>query len=146
MITTNDNVSNRKLINEIKLLKKAKLIRVLAYTGIAICIAIVIILGIIFVPKLINAISNNSNSIIVKSNVSKNKDISEDAARELAVKQFQKLNETIKKEELEVISLNRYNEAYYYIVGKDNTMEIKIKGGEITRINGTLVEDLKINK
>ena len=98
------------------------------------------------IPKIINDIKNNSNSIVVKPNISKNKCITETEAKELAIRQFKKLNETINKEELEVVSLKRFDESYYYIVGKKNSVEIKIKGGEITRINGTPVEDFEQSK
>ncbi len=36
----------------------------------------------------------------------------------------------------------RKEEKYYYVSSKTNTLEIKIKGGKITRINSVLVEEL----
>lgn len=79
---------------------------------------------------------------VVNTSVKQDEEITEDEARTAAKKQFEKLGETgIKKEQLNVQKIQRQGEEYYYISSANNTLEIKIKGGEITRINSATVEE-----
>lgn len=78
---------------------------------------------------------------IVQSEVRSNKEITEEEAKEIAIKQFEKLGERVKKDSLEIIKLERKDGLYYYISSEKNTMEIRIKGGKIIRINAVPVEE-----
>jgi uncharacterized protein YxeA len=78
---------------------------------------------------------------IVNTNTKETEEITEEKARKVAVKQFKKLGETdLKAQDLDVLKIERDSEEYYYICSLENTMEIKIKGGQITRINSASVE------
>lgn len=77
---------------------------------------------------------------IVTSKIQENEEISEEEARKLAVKQFKKLGETINKDDVQVNKIQRQGEEYYYIASPKNTVEIKILGGQIKRINSVIVE------
>ena len=66
---------------------------------------------------------------------------SEQKAKEAAIKQFKKLGEKTNKNDLTLKEIKRNGEKYYYITSKQNTMEIKIQGGKITRINSAPVEE-----
>lgn len=83
----------------------------------------------------------SSGMTVVETSVKKTEDITEDNAREVAVMQFKELKEEIQKEELDVQKIQRNGEEYYYITSKQNSLEIRIKGGTITRINATSVEE-----
>ena len=77
---------------------------------------------------------------VITSSIKENEEITEEGAREMAVKQFKRLGEKIKEDELNVTPIRRTGERYYYITSYENTIEIKILGGEITRINSNIVE------
>lgn len=120
---------------------KTKLKKILTPYNIIIGISIILIilsLYIIFKP---NKKYTSYGVEIVQSRVGKNKEITEDEAREIAVKQFEKLNENVEKASLEVIKLERNDGLYYYISSEKNTMEVRIKGGKVTRINAVPVEE-----
>ena len=78
---------------------------------------------------------------VIQSNKKETEEISEKEARKIAVKQFKKLNENVKEDSLSVTKIQRKGEEYYYIVSQKNNLEIKIRGGKITRINSSLVEE-----
>lgn len=79
---------------------------------------------------------------VVQTKVKENEDITEELAKKVAIKQFKKLGEKrLKEDKLEVMKIERSNEKYYYITSPQNTLEIKIKGGNITRINSATVEE-----
>lgn len=78
---------------------------------------------------------------VVASKKSEDEEISEEEAREMAVKQFERLGESVDKESLKVSRLKRKDNLYYFISSKENTMEISIKGGVITRINAEVVPE-----
>jgi len=109
-----------------KINKKIKKMFNLYNIAIAGCIIIVIVsLCIIFLPNK----SKSKNEIeIVQSGIEETKEITEDEARKLAVEQFKKIGEKIKKDELAVSKIKRDTEEYYYIRSKDNSLEIRIKG------------------
>lgn len=76
---------------------------------------------------------------IVNNNVGKN--ISEDDAKELAKKQFKELNEkALDTDKFQLLKIQRDGEEYYYICSPENTMEIKVSTGEITRVNSIKIE------
>ena len=77
---------------------------------------------------------------IVASRTKQDEEITEEEARKVAVKQFKILGEKVKAEDLKVIKIKRMEVEYYYITSRENTLEIKILGGQIERINNTLIE------
>lgn len=135
---------NRKLIRKIK---KTFNLYNLAIIGCIIIIAIA--LFIIFKPSVSNndnnandAVANSapvadSSPVALESNV---KDIGEDKAKKLAVKQFKKLGEKVKADELNIIKIQRSGVEYYYVTTPNNNLEIRISDGKITRINSAVVE------
>lgn len=78
---------------------------------------------------------------VIDTKIAKEDNITEENARKSAVKQFKKLGEKIKEEDLKITKIQRKGEEYYYITSSENTLEIKIKGGEITRINSATVNE-----
>ena len=76
---------------------------------------------------------------IVQTNTKEGEEISEKDAKKTAVKQFDKLGEKVKDTDLTIQKIQRKGELYYYITSQNNTMEIKIVGGKVTRINSVLV-------
>ena len=77
----------------------------------------------------------------VKVVKSAGKEVNENEAKKLAVKQFKELKEKgVKEKELEIIEFQRANELYYYISSKENTVEIKKLDGSITKINSVPVK------
>ena len=109
--------------------------------AIIICIIIIAVsLYIIFKP-------NNSGMItrsgieVVQSNTKKGEEISEKQALKIAVRQFKILNENVKEKDLNIIKIQRNNEKYYYITSANNSLEIKIDSGKVTRINAAPVEE-----
>ena len=123
---------------------------------IGLVLIIIISLCIIFrenIGNIANSISSNIKGIdssaeekeldgvkIVSSSIKQDEEITEEKARKMAVKQFKRLGEKIKEDELKVTPIRRNGERYYYIITEKNTLEIKILGGEITRINSKIVE------
>ena len=77
---------------------------------------------------------------IVQTNVKENEVITENKAKNLAVKQFKQLGEEVKQENLTIKKIQRKGEEYFYIVSPKNTMEVKLVGGKITRLNTVAVE------
>lgn len=116
--------------------KKGFNIRVFA---IILCILIIIAsLCIIFRPdKIITAYGLE----VFQPKIGKDEEITKQQAREIAIKQFEKMGENIEKEKLEVLELQRKDGQYYYISAKRNSLEIRKKGGEITRINAVPVKE-----
>lgn len=113
--------------------------------AIFVCIVVIIAsLIIIFKPEK-SEISSNNQTITVnkedkKAHQKENKgEINEKKARKIASKKFKELGDNTKKEDLNVTKIIRKGEEYYYITSKDNTIEIKINGGEITRVNSAVV-------
>ena len=109
--------------------------------AIIICIIIIAVsLYIIFKP-------NNRGNLtpsgveVVQSNTKEGEEISEKQALKIAVKQFKILNEKVKEKDLNIIKIQRNNEKYYYITSANNSLEIKIDSGKVTRINAAPVEE-----
>lgn len=104
-------------------------------------IVIIVSLIIIFMPEGEKSKQKTVDGVkVVTSNTKEDEEITEEDARKLAVKQFKKLGETINKDDVQVNRIRRQGEEYYYIASPKNTLEIKILGGEITRINSVIVE------
>lgn len=108
--------------------------------AISICVIIIIVSAyIIFKPE---KKQTPSGLEVVQSNIEKGQQITEKEAKQLAEKQFKKLGEkNIKKDQFEVLKIQRKGEEYYYISSSQNTVEIKINGGEITMINSATIEE-----
>lgn len=70
-----------------------------------------------------------------------NHETTEEEAIKIAIKQFEKLDEKVNKEEIRVIKIQRKDGLYYYVEAKENTLEIKVEGGDIVRINGVPVNE-----
>ena len=129
---------NRKFIRKVKRLFNLYNIAILA------CIIIILIsLFIIFRPNLGKIGSTaDSNIELVDTEIRGEDEITEEQARKVAVKKFKKLGEKkVKQEDLNVKKILRSQEEYYYISSAENTLEIKIKGGTITRINSAVVNE-----
>lgn len=79
---------------------------------------------------------------IVELNIDNSETISEEKAREIAVLQFEKLGESnLDIYNLKLKKIERNNgEYFYYINSSENTLEISVKGGVVTRINNVLIE------
>lgn len=128
---------------------KEKLKKIISLYNIAVATCIIVIIvslyiilkpeeGEIFAKK--EKITVNGVEV-VQSNKKETEEISEKEARKIAVKQLKKLNENVKEDSLSLTKIQRKGEEYYYIVSQKNNLEIKIKGGKITRINSSLVEE-----
>lgn len=121
---------------------KKKLKRALTPYHIAttICLIVLIIsLCIILKPE---TKKTPSGITVVSSKTKENEEITEEEAKELAIKQFKKIGEkNLEKDKINIIKIDRNGEEYYYVTSAENTAEIKIKGGQITRINSASVTE-----
>lgn len=119
---------------------KVKLKKIFNLYNLAITACIVVIgvsLVIIFEPNLDTLFSKNN----VSSHGNVKVNVSEENAMDIAKQKFEELGETgVKTEEFEVLKIARQGEEYYYISSKENTVEIKIETGEITRVNSVKVK------
>lgn len=77
---------------------------------------------------------------VVASSIKENEEITEEKAKKMAVKQFKRLGENIKADQLNLTPIRRSGERYFYITSEENTLEIRVLGGEITRINSNIVK------
>lgn len=110
--------------------------------SILICIVIIIVsLFVIFRPKGEKTERKTVDGVkVIASSIKEDEEITEEEARKMAKKQFKRLGENISEKDLNVTTIRRSGELYYYVQSQKNTLEIKIKGGEITRINTVIVE------
>ncbi len=124
-----------------KKLKEKRIKRVfnLYNLGFLICIVIITIcLFIIFKPKKKMTVDGIE---IVQTDVKEGETLDENDAKKIAVKQFKKLGESdVKESDINVKRIVRKEDEYYFITSKLNTMEIRIKDGEIVRINSAYVQ------
>lgn len=115
--------------------------RIFSFYNIAIflCVVVTIIsICIFFIPTKKKVVINGVE--IVQSKVKENEIVDESYARKLAVKQFKNVGEKgLKEADLRVLKIQRSGEEYYYVSSKENTLEIKVVGGAITRVNSELV-------
>lgn len=103
-------------------------------------IAIVVSLIILLKPKSSKKVTADGVEI-VQAKIGSDEQISEKEAKKIAVKQFKKIGESnIDENNLEILQIQRKGTEYYYVASKENTLEIKIAGGTITRINSVVVE------
>lgn len=101
------------------------------------CIIIIIVsICIIVIPKNKRDVVKVDGVEIIQSNKT---NITEEDAKNIAVKQLKKLKDKTKKDELNVKKIRRGQVEYYYVTTADNNMEIEIATGKITRINTVLV-------
>lgn len=108
--------------------------------AIVVCIVVIIaVLYFFFKPE--KRITTPSGIEVIDTNIEAENKISEEKAKEAATKQFKILGEKVYEKDLNIKKIKRQGEEYYYITSKENTMEIKIKGGKITRINSAPVEE-----
>ena len=122
-------------------LKKLKRYLNLYTLAIVLCVIAVIVGLYFFLKPKKDKTTTPSGIEVVDTNIKGEDEISEDKAKDAAVKQFKKLEEKVSKEDLNIKKIKRQGEEYYYITSKENTMEIKIKGGKITRINSAPIEE-----
>lgn len=78
---------------------------------------------------------------VAQISVKENEEITEKQARKLAAKQFKTLKEDVKESDLKVSKIQRQGVEFYYVVSSENSVEIQILGGKITRINTAPVEE-----
>lgn len=115
--------------------------------SIAICVIVIIVsLCIILKPEGKNIFAKQDKIIVdgvevIQTSKNETEEITEKEARKIAVKQFKVMGEKVKEESLSLTKIQRKGEEYYYIVSQKNNLEIKIRGGKITRINSSLVEE-----
>ena len=130
---------------------KRKLRRIFSFYHIAIflCIVISLVSILAFFGKDIGNIPNPfvtkykivNDVKVYESGVKENQDIDESKAKKVAVRQFKELGEKdIKEADLKIQKIQRKGVEYYYVTSSKNTMEIRIKGGVVSRINAVVVE------
>lgn len=131
---------------------KKKIRRIFSVYNFAIFGCIILIcasLYMVFKPNITEFAKNIGESISkkqdnredVKSEEKSKDKTSEKQAKKTAVKQFKELGETTKEDELQIMKIQRKGEEYYYVTSKENTLEIKISTGKVTRINSVIVEE-----
>ncbi len=130
-------------INQIKKIRKEKKKKVLIAIGIII-LSIAVILAIIFIiPKINNTINDNklrassSQTEFTQKEIEKQKE----KAIKTAIKQFKKVGENVKEEDLQVQRIQRKGKLYYYISSPNNTVEVSVETNKISRINSVPVEE-----
>ena len=124
--------------------KENKIVKALLkpYSIVIIVCAIILIASIIIFVKEDNVKVTEEGIEIIQSNLSEDEEITEEQAIKQAKKQFDKLGEKdLKEEQIEINKIRREDIQFYYITSPENSLEIKIKGGEITRINSVLLEE-----
>lgn len=126
-------VINRKLVKKVK--------KIFQGYNIAILVCIILIISSLYIIFKPAQKVTPSGIKVVETNVEENHEMTEEEARKATVKQFKEIGEKIKEEELNVKKIIRSGEEYYFISSAKNTLEIKIKGGIITRINSATVEE-----
>lgn len=106
---------------------------------------IIILIAIVITSIIIVFVQRKRSTVdgieIILSNVKEDEEITEKEARKVAVRQFAVLGENVNEEDLTVKKMTKQEEDYYYIVSRENTLEIKILGGQITRINTILINN-----
>lgn len=131
-------------IKRIKAIKSQKKARAGITIGAIIVIIIAITVGTLYeLDKSHKILGGKLENIFVREETEKDKQKQEEKQKkkaiEKAVNKFKELGEQVKKEELEVLKIQRKGELYYYISAKENSVEIKIDTIEITRVNGILI-------
>ena len=121
---------------------KRKLKRALTPYHIATTICLIVLITSLCIILKPETKKTASGITIVSSKTKENEEITEEQAKELAIKQFKKIGEkNLEKDKINIIKIDRNGEEYYYVTSAENTAEIKIKGGQITRINSASVTE-----
>ena len=123
---------------------KRKLKRIFNVHNIVILLCLILIVGctyVLFKPEIQQTISKMATGKEKTVKTISKGEITEKDANKLAVKQFKELGEKTKESELKTMKIQREGEEYYYISSKQNTLEIKIQSGEVTRINSVPVTE-----
>lgn len=130
---------NKKLVRKIKRLFKPYNLAIFA------CIIIIIVsLAIIIKPNGNNFSqkANNNENITTSQEESNKEEIKEKKAREIAKKRFEKLGErNVDENSLTVSKIQRDGDLYYYICSLNNTIEINVYSGKVTRLNTAVVDE-----
>jgi short subunit fatty acids transporter len=128
---------NRKAIKRLK--------RILSPYNLAIfaCIIVILVSLYIIIEPNINV---NFNLFEAKSqeetSVDETKQITEKDARKIAKKKFKELGEKkVEEDDLSVTQIQREGNLCYYVCSSENTVEINISGGKITRVNSVAVSE-----
>ena len=118
----------------------SKIVKLLYVIAIMTCI--VIILGAIYVIlKPEKKVTPSGIEVVTPIFQDENKEVTEETAKGTAEKQFKILGENVKKDSLNVVKFQRDGEEYYYVTSIKNSVEIKVKGGQITKINSASVKE-----
>ena len=121
---------------------KRKLKRTITPYNIATTICLIVLITSLCIILKPETKKTPSGITVVSSKTKENEEITEEQAKELAIKQFKKIGEkSLEKDKINIIKIDRNGEEYYYITSAENTAEIKIKGGQITRINSASVTE-----
>lgn len=121
---------------------KRKLKRALTPYHIATTICLIVLITSLCIILKTETKKTPSGITVVSSKTKENEEITEEEAKELAIKQFKKIGEkNLEKDKINIIKIDRNGEEYYYVTSAENTAEIKIKGGQITRINSASVTE-----
>lgn len=121
---------------------KRKLKRTITPYNIAITICLIVLITSLCIILKPETKKTPSGITIVSSKTKENEEITEEQVKELAIKQFKKIGEkNLEKDKINIIKIDRNGEEYYYVTSAENTAEIKIKGGQITRINSASVTE-----
>ena len=120
---------------------KRKLKRALTPYHIATTICLIVLITSLCIILKPETKKTPSGITVVSSKTKENEEITEEA-KKLAIKQFKKIGEkNLEKDKINIIKIDRNGEEYYYVTSAENTAEIKIKGGQITRINSASVTE-----
>lgn len=129
-------------MKELKRKLKRKLKRALTPYHIATTICLIVLITSLCIILKPETKKTPSGITVVSSKTKENEEITEEEAKELAIKQFKKIGEkNLEKDKINIIKIDRNGEEYYYVTSAENTAEIKIKGGQITRINSASVTE-----
>lgn len=121
---------------------KRKLKRALTPYHIATTICLIVLITSLCIILKPETKKTPSGITVVSSKTKENEEITEEEAKELAIKQFKKIGEkNLEKDKINIIKIDRNGEEYYYVTSAENTAEIKIKSGQITRINSASVTE-----
>lgn len=126
---------------------KRKLKRIFSFyhIAVALCIIVSVVSIIMFIKPDFSSWFATKYKIVdgvkvIQTDVKADKEVDESYAKRVGVKQFKELGENLKESDLTVRIITRKGENYYYITSEKNTMEIRIKGGAVTRVNAVPVE------
>jgi len=113
---------------------------------IVMCVIALIVLAVFFFTMLKPKNEDNNKLVvggveIVEPEIKETDEITEEQAKKIAVKQFKNLDEDTTAEQLKVTQIRRGQVEYYYVTSAKNSMEIRILGGKVERVNSVLIEE-----